>query len=135
MKLTMTVSLAADRVTAVLADGAVMYDDIGLVVLEETADGQQLIAGIGAHASAPGLGTSRCPALSLDSFRPTISAGVVAAVAMIAWSGRHPRFHGLGAAFDRVEVLVEVSDFDRLSASNQHAFRKALPYHPQCLGG
>ncbi len=50
---------------------------------------------------------------------------------MIAWSRHRPRFRGLVAAFDHLDVMIDVAGHERLSPADRRAFVNAFPYHPQ----
>lgn len=131
MKIKMAIRLSADRITAVLDDERVLYDEASLVVLEEASDGRRLISGIGAAAGTAAHRERRHPALSVADFQPDISAGVVAGVTMIGWGRLHQRFLGLAAAMDRLDVTVDIVGYEGLSITQQREFISALPYHPQ----
>ncbi len=74
MKLKFTVRLGEDRVTAVLDDGTILYDDVAHVALVGADPARQLIAAIGTESADMGGGSELAPALSIDAFRPSISA-------------------------------------------------------------
>jgi len=128
VKVGIEVAVTRERLSARVVGQDIAYEAPNRVVLS-TVKGRELIAAIGDDADdTPG--ARQVEGVAVETFDPTIAAGVVSYLGILMWDRLHPGWRGPLGLLDNVEVRVSIERYEEVSAPLRRAFMKALPYYP-----
>ncbi|MEO6351115.1 MAG: hypothetical protein ABIP53_10745 [Candidatus Limnocylindrales bacterium] len=124
MRITIDLRLAAERITARLSNGKVVFDDVAQVTVKPDTKGRLRVAGIGSERPDRE-STAVLPVVSQLDFQPTLAASIAWFIVQQAWGELRPGWRGPLSLFDHVDARVAL---EGPTADERRSFAKSLPH-------